>query len=505
MSWAEGYVADAEYTSNYYAELAPPHLDFAMLSAGIMPPDREGGRFRYCELGCGNGMSTNILAACHPNAEFVGIDFMPTHIANSRHMAKKANLSNVQFYELSFSDACQQDFEPFDYIVAHGIYSWIMPEHREDMIEFYRRFLAPGGVVYLSYNTYPGWLPVAPVQKLVSEFANTLKGPSPQRVRKGFDFASDLLAKNAVSLQVLPGAKQQIERAPTQPPNYLAHEYLNEAWYPSYVTDVMRELSAAKLQYVASATLAENDLRFLVSDELAAVIREQPTEELRQLVKDISINARFRRDIYTRGGRRLSSLDQRQLLSERSFALLKSPESVTYKVEYSGRSVGFDTPIARKIVEALASGHKTLGELTACCDTSDKLRSTVEIVTILCIGGHAIAVDTEQTISPKMNKALSAAAIEDTACNSVASTFGTGIVVTQLELALLNSPENFTSVETAIGFLKAFASRKGRVFNKGGKALTTETELDEFLSTEVSTVFSNRLPAFRMLGLLPKS
>lgn len=503
MNWTDGYVADAEYTSHYYAELAPPHLDFVALSAGVMPPDREQGRFRYCELGCGNGMSTNILAACHPNAEFVGIDFMPVHIANCRKIAKRAGLKNVKFHELSFGDACKENFGQFDYIVAHGIYSWITPENRQEMVEFFRRFLAPGGLVYLSYNCYPGWLPISPVQKLVNEFAKTLRGPSPQRARKGFDFAAELVAKNATTFHVLPGAKQQIDRAPGQPPNYLAQEYLNEAWYPLYVTDVMRELAGAKLEYAASATLAENDFRFLVNDDLAAIIREQPTEELRQLVKDIASHARFRRDIYTRGGRRLSGLDQRQLLAERMVTLTKAPETISYKVEHLGRSVGFDTPIARKVVAALADGPKTLGELATVCETQDRLRAALEVATILCIGNQAIAVDRKQSIGQEMNRTLSMAAMEDTSCNAVASCFGAGLTVTQIELALLNAPANFESLEASVSFLKAFASRKGRVFNREGKALDNEAELNDFLGGEVNVMFNNRLPVFRNLGLVP--
>lgn len=505
MNWSDGYVADAEYTSHYYAELAPPHLDMAALQAGFMPPDREDGRFRYCELGSGNGMSSNILAACHPNAEFVGIDFMPVHIANSRKMAKKAGLKNVRFHELSFADACAEDFGQFDYIVAHGIYSWISPENRQEMVEFYRRFLAPGGLVYLSYNSYPGWLSIAPVQKVVSEFAKTLRGSSPQRARKGFEFAAELLAKNALAFQASPGAKAQIERAPTQQPNYLAHEYLNEAWHPLYVTDVMRELAAAKLQYVASATLAENDMRFLVSDEMAAVIRAQPTEELRQLVKDIAMNARFRRDIYTRGGCRLSGLDQRQLLAERMIALSKVPEAVTYKVEYLGRSLGFDTPAARSIVALLADGPKTLGELAAVCEAKDGLRPALEVATILCISNQAMAVDRRQDIGQDMNRTLAAAAMEDSSCNAVASGLGAGMLVTQLELALLNAPANFESVQAGVDFLKAFAARKGRVFNRGGKPLGDEAELNEFLAGEVGVALNNRLAVFRNLGLLPSN
>ena len=134
MSWSDGYNADTEYTSHFFAELAPPLLDLAALTAGVMPPEREGGRFRYCELGCGNGMSTAILAASHPNAEFVGIDFMPVHVANARRAAKRGGLKNARFLELSFADACREDLGSFDYIVAHGLLSWVPPQGRAELL-----------------------------------------------------------------------------------------------------------------------------------------------------------------------------------------------------------------------------------------------------------------------------------------------------------------------------------------------------------------------------------
>ena len=80
MSWTDGYVADTAYTNHFYAELAPTHLDFVALNAGFAPPDHDDGRFRYCELGCGNGASTNLLAVSNPDATFVGIDFMPADL-----------------------------------------------------------------------------------------------------------------------------------------------------------------------------------------------------------------------------------------------------------------------------------------------------------------------------------------------------------------------------------------------------------------------------------------
>ncbi len=505
MNWTDGYVADNEYTSHYFGELSPAHINFIALSSGFLPPDREGGKFRYCELGCGNGLSTNILAAAHPAAEFVGIDFMPVHISNARRTARKGGLQNVEFLEISFAEACERNFEPFDYIVAHGVYSWITPENRQEMVEFFRRFLAPGGIVYLSYNCQPGWLTIAPVQKLVAEHARTLRGPSTQRAKQAFEFATQLMNKNLPTFTAYPQAKAQIEKAPSMAPNYLAQEYLNEAWYPLYVTDVMRELAPAKLEYMGSATTAENDLRLLMSEELAAVVREQPTVELAQLVKDLAINARFRRDLYSRGARRLSGLDQRQLLSEQRIALTRDPEQVQYSVEYSGRKVSFDTPVARSIVDALSQSPCRLGDLAARLSAEgakDGLRAAMEVCTVLMSSNQALALMDVGADVTAFNAALAESALEDSAPNAFATRFGTGAGVGSLEVALMSVARQGDDLATLSTKMKALAIRKGRLFTKEGQPLREEQAIDDFLANELAKVMKQRMPILASLGIV---
>lgn len=504
MSWSDGYVADTAYTHHYYAELAPPHLDLMALTAGVQPPEGAGGSFRYCELGCGNGMSTNLLAAANPAATFVGIDFMPVHVATANQVARRAGISNVQFLEMSFAEACKQSFEPFDYIVAHGVYSWITPANRAEMVEFFRRFLAPGGLVYLSYNTYPGWLTIAPVQKVVSEYADSLRGASTQRVKAGFEFATKLLQQGAAALAQSPAAKAQIERASSMPRNYLAQEYLNAAWYPMYVTEVMRELQPAKLEYVASATAAENDLRFLVSDELAATIREQPTEELRQLIKDISINARFRRDIYARGARRLTGLDQRQMLGACHVALVKAPEAIAYSADYLGRKISFDTPLAREVVKALGERPHSFAELAErvrFTGHSDPMRATVEVCLVLMVSGALVAVAPTGAEVDAVNASLARHAMEDTATNAVATRWGTGAQVTSLELAMLAVGAPGDDKVALAEKLVQMAQAKGRAFAKGGVSLTDPGETKAFLQGEAEAFLAARLRVLERLGI----
>jgi SAM-dependent methyltransferase len=107
QTWTQGYVADVSYDYSYFPELAPTSLAFNLLDGRCLPPSLE--QFTYCELGCGQGFTTNLLAATHPQGQFWGMDFNPTHIAEAQRLATAANLSNIQFSDHSFAEFIEAD------------------------------------------------------------------------------------------------------------------------------------------------------------------------------------------------------------------------------------------------------------------------------------------------------------------------------------------------------------------------------------------------------------
>ena len=170
--WSSGYVVDVEYTYGFYQELTPSLLGFLTLLQGVQPPDLGSPSLAYCELGCGQGFSTNLLASANPHIQFHATDFNPGHIVGARTLAQSARLGNVHFYDDSFAEFVNRsDLPDFDFITLHGIYSWISPENRRTIVEFIRRKLKPGGLVYISYNCMPGWASVMPLRRLLVEHA----------------------------------------------------------------------------------------------------------------------------------------------------------------------------------------------------------------------------------------------------------------------------------------------------------------------------------------------
>src|SRR5690606_7519115 len=114
------------------------------------------GPYRYCELGCGRGYATVLLASANPDSHFVGIDFNPTHIAEARALADEAGIRNVSFHEMGFGEAAASnapELGEFDYVTMHGVYSWVVPSVQEEIHAFLRARLVPGGIFYMGYNT----------------------------------------------------------------------------------------------------------------------------------------------------------------------------------------------------------------------------------------------------------------------------------------------------------------------------------------------------------------
>jgi len=171
------YVTDVPYAATFTQYGAPAWLDLTALLSGVRPPDRKGA-FAWCELGCGRGATAAILAATHPGGAFHGVDLMPEHIAHARRLGERCGIANLTLHQGDFAAAATLDLPRFDYIVAHGVYSWIDAQARATLRHFVDRHLAPGGLVYISYNAMPGWAADLPFQYLVRVLAEREEGDS---------------------------------------------------------------------------------------------------------------------------------------------------------------------------------------------------------------------------------------------------------------------------------------------------------------------------------------
>jgi methyltransferase-like protein/2-polyprenyl-3-methyl-5-hydroxy-6-metoxy-1,4-benzoquinol methylase len=143
------------YTSDAFPQSAPGHLAAIAHLFGLDAPDVSSAR--VLEIGCAAGGNIIPFAVTQPNARTVGIDLSPVQIDMGR---QRVNALGIENLELVAGDIARMDLASlgeFDYIIAHGVYSWVPENVQEALLHAFRRLLAPEGVAYVSYNTYPGW------------------------------------------------------------------------------------------------------------------------------------------------------------------------------------------------------------------------------------------------------------------------------------------------------------------------------------------------------------
>lgn len=404
------YVTDVPYLPGITSELVPEWLDLAATVCGFRAP--RGSELRWCELGCGRGLTAVVLAATHPESRFVGIDLMPDHIDAARRTATRAGLDNIELHALDFAAAAEMDWEPFDYIVAHGVYSWVDEAAQADLRRFADRHLAPGGLLYVSYNALPGWTPDTPFQHLLKSFAAAEQGASDTRVLAAAQKALVLLTAGAPALEQSGVARRWIDDIGKRPTSYLVHEYLVPAWRPRYVTDVRRAMASIGLEPVGSATLQDNFDRFVLTANAREALRDIHDPDLRELARDYFMNQRFRRDIFARSPARLGQDERRERLLEMAFALQCPADLVTYEMATEAGTIAFDNPVARKIVAALASGPRTI---CACGDGAAREGDLIANMLTLAAAGMVWPALAEPADTTAINTALMEEDIEESA------------------------------------------------------------------------------------------
>jgi SAM-dependent methyltransferase len=309
---------------------------------------------RWCELGCGYGVTAAIVAASNPAVDVHAIDINPDHVAFATSLRDRAGIGNLALHCATFADPALSALPKFDYIVAHGVYTWIDDASRRQLRAFVDRHLAPGGLFYVSYNALPGWAANLPLAGFVRAAARIETGDSARRFAAAADLASKLTDAGARSLLASPMARELTERRATMDPAYFPHEFLPAAWEPRYVTDVRAELATDGLVPIGSASIRENFDVYTIGERGRAAIATIDDPDLRELARDYFRATGFRRDVFGRNARRLDESSRREQLMQTTFHLSRPPSSVEYRMRTAAGTVTFDTPVARTIVETLS-------------------------------------------------------------------------------------------------------------------------------------------------------
>ncbi len=507
--WTAGYVADIGYTYGYYNELNPLRVKLAFLKAGLALPTIGTA----CELGFGQGMSVNIHAAASIT-QWHGTDFNPSQAAFAQELAT-ASAAGAHLADDAFADFAQRpDLPGFDYIGVHGIWSWISDENRAVMVEFIRRKLKVGGVLYISYNTLPGWASFAPMRHLMTQHADVLGAEGRgivSRIDGAIDFADKLLKTHPAFARANPQVAGRLEALKDQNRQYLAHEYFNRDWHPMHFATMADWLAPAKVQFACSANYFDHIDSINLSADQQALLNEIPDPMFRQSVRDFMVNQQFRKDYWVKGARQGNKLEQAEVLRQYCVLLTTPRDQVSLKVNGALGEATMTESIYAPILDQLADHKpKTLGQLeTALAEHGIRMPQLLEVALLLTGAGHLSAVQ-EEDVTRKARKQtdalntrlISLARSSNDIAYLASPVTGGGITVNRFEqLFLLARSQGIKTPDGWVQSIWNFINAQGQKLVKEGKTLESVEENLAELSRQANEFNDKRLPVLKALQI----
>lgn len=243
---------ETPYESRAHYANHPDRMAVVATMLGLHPPPVP--TCRVLELGCAEGGNLLPMAAGLPGASFVGIDLSARQIGLARGAAAAIGLANVDLREASVCDV-GEELGTFDYVLAHGLFSWVPRDVQEDVLRVCGRCLAPGGVALVSYNTQPGWSFRTAVREMVAYGTRGLTdtGARVSRVRELVRFLAENVRDEAGGFQRhLMGESYMLELCGDA---YIAHEHLERSNEPVYFHELVSRAGRHGLSYLGETRL----------------------------------------------------------------------------------------------------------------------------------------------------------------------------------------------------------------------------------------------------------
>jgi methyltransferase-like protein/SAM-dependent methyltransferase len=212
----------------------------------------SAGQCRVLELGCGTGTNLNWLASYLPESEFVGIDLAEAHIHQAQKGATELELRNVSFSQTDILAVTEETFGKFDYIIAHGVFSWVPEPVRQKILELYSELLNPEGVGFISYNVYPGFYRRQIVRDIMLYFGQRFADPM-EKVQQGVALIDFLTAQTVDSPIYHELLKYELEGFSRRSAENLYHDDLFEFNQPFYFTEFIAEAEKFNLKFLSES------------------------------------------------------------------------------------------------------------------------------------------------------------------------------------------------------------------------------------------------------------
>jgi methyltransferase-like protein/2-polyprenyl-3-methyl-5-hydroxy-6-metoxy-1,4-benzoquinol methylase len=351
------------YLTHCFPQTHPDRLALHARFYGMKPAPLH--HCHVLEVGCGTGENLIPMAHQFPESFFWGIDAAKLPIEQGRRMSEELGLPNLRLDSVNLLDFSTEE-EKFDFIIVHGVFSWVSEANRSGILSICRDYLSPQGVAFISYNAYPGWYLHMAVRDIMRFHVRALVDPD-QRIHQAKSVLQFLLKANPERDYYHAFLKKDMADMITADTYHLYHDELAEENTPFYFLNFMEAASAHNLQYLAEAHFSDMQ-DFIYPDPVAAMLRQIDTKSrlLKEQYLDYIKCRRFRHTLLCHAGTVLKPKPDAELVEELWVSArlesrpadfsLKDPE-VVYFDGPDGSIMATDTSIGKAAFLELCSVH----------------------------------------------------------------------------------------------------------------------------------------------------
>lgn len=513
---------ETPYQSYPYSQSSPEKLATLGTLFGMTPPPIETAR--VLELGCAEGGNIIPHAIHYPKGQYVGVDLSKVQIDAGKEHIKAMGLKNIELKHCSITDI-DASFGKFDYIICHGVMSWVPEFVRDKILEIANNNLTENGIAYISYNTLPGWNMVRTIRDMMIYHSKGFEAPQEKITQSRALLAFVKESLDGVKTPYAQVLAQETELLSKQGDHYIRHDHLEEENKQFYFNEFMTLAATNNLQYLSDCSLSSMYLGNMGADIVNKL------KDLNDIVRteqymDFITNRRFRSTLLCHSSMKLNrSLNNEDI---RKFTLslditpekplsevnLESAESSTFYFKGNKEQhVSSTSPWLKAILYTLAENKGFPIKFNTLIDKANKKFKTdrkaqIEIDLInnamnLVVKGYMeiglLERDKEKINleKPAISK-LASYQVKNTSNNWVTSVDHVPIGVNLLDKFILSHIDGKNTKEQIVELLAKEAVDGKITLNKDNKKLENAAEIKQELATNLESTIEK----FSMQGIL---
>jgi methyltransferase-like protein/SAM-dependent methyltransferase len=330
---------------------------------GLKPAPVEG--CRVLELGCGDGGNLIPMAFGLPGSQFVGIDLAPRPIAKGQATINALDLKNIRLETMDILDVTPE-FGEFDYIITHGIYSWVPALVREKILDVCNRNLAEAGVAYVSYNAYPGCHLRNMLREMIAYHLRETDAPREQ-INEGRAFVNFLAESMTGQTDYRMVIEKQVEDVAARSDGAFYHDDLSAMNQPFYFHQFIADAARHGLQYLSEASIQDIQVAGFPAPT-AAALNALGTQSIiaKEQYMDFLKGKQFRQTLICHQSKMLNRTPQPELLKLFFSTSSARPESenpnlrnqqVEAFMDKNGAAMRTGYPLAKAAIFALSQAY----------------------------------------------------------------------------------------------------------------------------------------------------